>query len=49
MPARDQVDELPDRDRRRPVEPPPYNPLRNEEVVAWVRERALRELTQEHG
>ena len=27
------------------VNPPPYNPTRSESVMAWVRERAARDLT----
>jgi hypothetical protein len=30
------------------VNPPVFNPTRNDRVIAWVRERAARELTQKH-
>jgi hypothetical protein len=29
------------------VNPPPLNPTRNERVIAWMRERAARELKQD--
>jgi hypothetical protein len=54
----DGSDAPPARPARRPVppgssqhlvNPPAFNPTRNERVVAWVRERAARELTQKHG
>lgn len=31
------------------VNPPPFNPTRDDRILAWVKERARRELTQDPG